>query len=1135
MFRFSYRSSFFLFFIICFFLSFSSVSLADFIGLNDAEFTKDDGYQQIEVLRTSNNGYYAVGDSVRFAGAVSKGNTFWVYDFADGTQNRVGFYDAEHTSDTGRQGGDFEPPMLDKWFLTDSGYAVGYSWRYNGGGSTLGYSLWAYDISNKLQAKVGYYDAAHLKDDNSVSSEVKFLTESGYVGGFSKRYDGGAAQKGQTAWLYDFNNVVLRKVGLYDAEHTKDDASQHSLINDLSEDGYAGGYSYRYNGGAIFLGSTAWVYDVSNNNHIEVGFYTPEFTSGTGYQFSTVSNVSDAYAIGYSLRYNGAGPASEGKKAWIYDIAGATHRLIGLYDAEHLNDNGYPISEANIITDIGYAAGQSYRYNGGAADLGRTAWIYDSINTSQSEVGLYDAEHTKDDGYQNSQVKDMTESGYVYGQSIRYNGNASDRGRTAWIYDIPNATQMEIGYYDAEHTKDDGTQYSELAQTLLKESGYAIGYSTRYNGTGLDKGTTAWLYYVPDTSIVKLGLRDVEHTKADGTMNTSVNAITDSGYVYGYSNRYMGTASDDLGFSAWVYTVATDTHAVVGIKDVEHTRSDGRMWSSVVELTESGYVGGTSKRYNGGFPELGETAWLYHIPTARQVSFDFGEEVGTGEGYSAVVDVLEDGTVFGAFWHLDQTQHIDGSRAFRGDIEGTKEDLFEVVGGDILNYHFEKNNFNIYVTSEGKYLYGDGRLWTNYHTTDSKLAFLLVLETADILTPAAQNSNQAALAEVLDEPNSYVGANAVFYQYLLNYSTGDNVDDTLQQMIPQAASYASTVGLGSMQLVLDVIASNNFSTMGFLSASTLGGHPGKHSGAVSGNSSGRHFGQEIGYQGELNQETSGLSDSDMSLYGKYIYSKGSQNGDSQHDGYDYSSNGITFGADFMRGDSGFWGLAIGYLETDVDGERSTGEIDQTSFAPNAYLALARGKWKLNAGAGYGLQKNESKRFCGISEVGNVEAKWNSHAFTMFAGASYSVRKTEDFSLDVVGGLDYMFMRSEAYTEEGAQLWNMQIDSNNTDSFRSRMGLVFAKDNRLGKCDLKTQVRAFWLHSYLNENSTTVNSFNGSSSFTIDGLSLDRDRLQLGVSFDLGVSDHIDVFLTYDNQLSENAEQHEINTGLRYSF
>lgn len=1080
------------------------------LGIYDGEHTRDDGYKYSQFLGSFVQDYM-FGYSKRYnGGAADLGQTSWVYDAANKKQVVVGLYDGEHTRNDGYKFTEADASIY-------SGYVTGYSYRYLGGAAFLGKTQWLYSFDGNTQIEIGYYDGEHTKDDGYQGSSASLLS-SEYVVGSSERYNGGAINLGYTAWLYSIGNSTYKNVGLYDVEHTSDIDYKRSDIWYSTESGYIYGYSKRYNGGAADLGKTAWVYDIAAGAQFEVGYYDAEHTKLGGYQnveidplgSIQVMHTESGYVIGYSERYEGAGGGARGLTAWAYDIPNRRQIKLGLYDAEHTRNDDYKFSYSTNVYESGYVRGYSYRYNGGAADLGRTAWIYDIPNLTLHEVGLYDAEHTRNDGYQYSQAGHISQTGYVGVYSIRYNGGAAELGKTAFVYDIPNSVQVKVGFYDAEHTSDSGYQRSEVGG--LSESGYVCGFSERYNGAATHLGFTAWIYDVPNSLQREVGFYDTEHTRSNGFQLSQANTPASSGYVIGFSKRYNNTATD-LGETAWVYDIPNTILYKVGVYDFEHTKDSGYKYSYIDPsfVTESGYVGGYSTRYNGTAIDLGKTAWIYHVPTRTQKTFDFGEDIATGAGWSEIKFLQENGDVFGVFGHVDSAGNIDGERVFKGDLN-SQIDLFEEVGGDILNYHFAKDSINIYTALLGDAVAGYGSLWNVYHPAGEFVSFVIIPKGSNVISDTATNNNQLSLAEAIDETGSYVGSYAVFMQYLLQYMSGDDASGVLQKMIPQASSFAKNVGVESARLIMGTIITNNLTTLSSINATISD------------------------MQAQLNENTSGVDDNNYVLHGKYIYSKGSQDGNLEHDGYDFDSNGIVFGVDTLHGDSGFVGAAIGFLTSDINGDNNSGDVEQTSFSPNIYLSLVKGKWNISTGVGYGFGKNESKRFSGINEVGTIEDKWDSHSGAIFGSGAYRFKESKDFAVDFVFGLDYMLTHNEGHTEKKDDLWNMQIDSSTTNSLRSKLGYSLKKNKAFKNgMTLKAEFHQFWLHDYLQENNSTVSSFNGSSSFEVRGLKLDKDRCQIGGVLELDLLNAFSVFLSYDTQLSENSTLHEINTGIKYNF
>lgn len=226
-----------------------------------------------------------------------------------------------------------------------------------------------------------------------------------------------------------------------------------------------------------------------------------------------------------------------------------------------------------------------------SANCGNNQLVAQTLSYQIQTLGFTDSDHTRDDGYMRSQLeRSQFDSGVLFGKSERFNGSA-DFGDTAWKHD-GNST-INIGLIDAEHTRNDGYRDSLfLANNSFNRSGQAIGFSRRYSG-GDYHGGSAWIH--DGNSTIKLGLTGNEYTRADGYKESVARFLNDSGQVAGTANRYSG--SDLLAFEVWKYDGSN--HQVYGLYDADHTRFNGLQSSSAIALTDSGEVYGTSTRYIG--------------------------------------------------------------------------------------------------------------------------------------------------------------------------------------------------------------------------------------------------------------------------------------------------------------------------------------------------------------------------------------------------------------------------------------------------------------------------------------------------------------------------------------------------------
>jgi regulation of enolase protein 1 (concanavalin A-like superfamily) len=286
------------------------------IGLAGSQYTRSDGYKVSNVVQLNNAGQ-VTGDSSRFNGSSALGQSAWFYNGL--TTVDIGLIGIEHTRSDGTR-------TSYSYALNQAGQAIGYSNRYTGT-TDMGQSAWIYN--GLSTSEIGLTGAEYTRNDGyrasqPASNSTHLFNEAGGVTGYTLRYNGGSTQLGFAEWLY--NGATTVRIGLTGPEYTRNDGYQSSDSTQLSQAGQVIGNSNRYNSGSTQLGASAWVYNGTDT--VEVGLTGIENTRNDGFQGSVAENLNELGQVtGYSLRYNG-GSTQLGQDAWVYDpIAGATVSL----------------------------------------------------------------------------------------------------------------------------------------------------------------------------------------------------------------------------------------------------------------------------------------------------------------------------------------------------------------------------------------------------------------------------------------------------------------------------------------------------------------------------------------------------------------------------------------------------------------------------------------------------------------------------------------------------------------------------------------------------------------------------------------------------------------------------------------
>lgn len=581
--------------------------------------------------------------------------------------------------------------------LTASGFISGTSDRFDGSFDT-GQATWVASAATGVTTRVGLFSGDEFTGfDGSQISKVLSLTESGFLRGSSDRFDG-MEDTGQAAWLANAATGVTARVGLFIGdEFTSSTDFKFSYVSSLSESGYASGSSDRYNGTSEYSGQATWVADASTGVTTRVGLFSEEeFTSSENAQYSFTSAMTEAgYVSGSSIRFDGA--AYAGEAAWIANAATGITTRVGFFSAEEFTSAaGSQASFISPITESGYASGYSYRYDG-EDQIGQAAWVTDASAGTTTCIGLFlDPEFTSSNGTQYSEVILFTESGYAGGASERYNGG-DYTGQAAWVAEAATGTTTRIGLFsEEEFTRSDDTQYSEI--TRLTESGYAGGLSLRFNGTE-NAGQAAWIANAATGLTSRVGLfTDPEFTSSSNTQSSFVSFLTESGFTGGSSTRYNGSEED--GKAAWVARISTGATTRVGLfSGSEFTSSTNTQSSTLSFLTESGFASGSSTRFNGS-DEAGQAAWVANAATGTTTRVGLTDSTHTrSEDYqsSTVTLLTEAGLAVGYSNRYDGSTQV-GQTAWIFDLTSDTQIAFDLSVRSSDGYAYSEING---ITSDG--------------------------------------------------------------------------------------------------------------------------------------------------------------------------------------------------------------------------------------------------------------------------------------------------------------------------------------------------------------------------------------------------------------------------------------------------
>ena len=317
-------------------------------------------YQRSSIAAIADNGY-AAGDSNIFNSLGNVGMASWVANAATGVTTRIGLY-----TDPGFANPSSGLPFSWVAAITESGYVTGHSLHINGQGA------WIASAVTGATNRVGLYSGAEFVSTASAqSSTVSKITESGYAIGTSARYSG-SAEAGQAVWVASASTGVSTRIGFYqEPQFTNAHTGwQESYITKITESGYVAGYSLLYTGTST--GTGLWVASASTGATTRVGLTDAVHTrSSDGYQTGAITDLTESgYACGYSARF--VGTTMKGATAWVFDLSNASQIA---FELSVNSVTGEANSSIYKLSEEGIAFGSYTLYDGGE-NLGLRAFVW---------------------------------------------------------------------------------------------------------------------------------------------------------------------------------------------------------------------------------------------------------------------------------------------------------------------------------------------------------------------------------------------------------------------------------------------------------------------------------------------------------------------------------------------------------------------------------------------------------------------------------------------------------------------------------------------------------------------------------------------------------------------------------------
>lgn len=253
-------------------------------------------------------------------------------------------------------------------------------------------------------------------------------------------------------------------------------------------------------------------------------------------------------------------------------------------------------------------------------------------------------------------------------------------------------------------------------------------------------------------------------------------------------------------------------------------------------------------------------------------------------------------------------------------------------------------------------------------------------------------------------------------------------------------------------------------------------------------------------------------------------------------GYDASVGGLAIGTDGKLSDKTLLGVSFAYANASVD---SNSDVAPNKVDVDVYQLVGYGTYNLdNATAidfqlGAGVNKNKGKRELSLFAL-TARADYSSVTALAGVGIGHTFALNEQLRFTPSVRADYTWIKDKGYTETGADAFNLNVDSRDTDS------LILAVDGKLNYAlDNTTSVSANLGAGYdtLNDRASITSAYAGApgAAFATKGLDLDPWLLRAGVGLTHVVDNGTEISLRYEAEKRNDFLNQTASVRVRWVF
>lgn len=249
-------------------------------------------------------------------------------------------------------------------------------------------------------------------------------------------------------------------------------------------------------------------------------------------------------------------------------------------------------------------------------------------------------------------------------------------------------------------------------------------------------------------------------------------------------------------------------------------------------------------------------------------------------------------------------------------------------------------------------------------------------------------------------------------------------------------------------------------------------------------------------------------------------------------GGEFTTGGVTVGADYRVCPNFVIGIAGGYANTSSD-LANGGETEVNSGRGTVYAtAFTNSGFYVNAAVGGAYNHYNIRR---ATLGGKARGKTDGGEFNALFGTGYDYQ-IGGFSIGPVASIQYTSLGLNRYQETGA-IGALEYPDQHQESLKTNLGLQASYTWNLNGILIRPFVSAQWQHEYLDSIPLIEAGFVGASrTFKVSGVELGRDALILDAGASVQINERFSVYASYTGEIGRtNFSSNRVNGGFRFNF